>query len=483
MQVISEYAFARRIQIIRIYSDAARSGLTLQGRDSLLQLISDVESGRADFQVILVYDVSRWGRFQNVDEGAHYEFICRRAGVGVEYCADGFRNDGSIVSTLLKDVKRTMAAEHSRELSAKVSRAKLRLAQMGYFQGGATGFGLRRMLVDHDGNPKGILEFGQKKSLQEDRVVLTHGPDEEVQTVREIFRLYVDDQYSPSRIARHLNEKRALNGRGKPWSFENVDTVLRSERYIGNLDYNRSSAKLRSARGVNPERTWVRAPGVMAPLVDPAIFAAAQRRRVNGTHLSDIDLLNHLIAVWCVRGYLSCNKMQSVPGTPSPNTYRDRFGSVENAFRLLGYQRIRSYRYEKCSGLLQRLNAELVCRLVSAVESCGGSIRVEPDHLRIDQSISVSITLVPYTNRPGRRAGWWLFFDRVARSQLIFVVRMDSSNKEILDYHLFPFPTLCGPTFRFDDIIIAALRRYRLSALAEFFDACRERLNFKHAAE
>jgi hypothetical protein len=46
-------------------------------------LISDVQNVRADFNVILVYDVSRWGRFQDTDESAYYEFICKVAGIKV----------------------------------------------------------------------------------------------------------------------------------------------------------------------------------------------------------------------------------------------------------------------------------------------------------------------------------------------------------------------------------------------------------------
>jgi len=51
-------------------------------------LIADVESGAADFNVILVYDVSRWGRFQDADESAYYECICKRAGINFAYCAE-----------------------------------------------------------------------------------------------------------------------------------------------------------------------------------------------------------------------------------------------------------------------------------------------------------------------------------------------------------------------------------------------------------
>jgi len=93
-------------------------------------LIKDVETGNADFQIILVYDVSRWGRFQDADESAYYEYICRRAGIQVAYCAEQFENDGSPVSTIVKGVKRAMAGEYSRELSAKVVGADRKLTHL-----------------------------------------------------------------------------------------------------------------------------------------------------------------------------------------------------------------------------------------------------------------------------------------------------------------------------------------------------------------
>ncbi len=74
----------------------------------------------ADYHAILVYDISRWGRFQDADESAYYEYICRRADIQVQYCAEQFENDGSPVATIVKGVKRAMAGEYSRELSVKV---------------------------------------------------------------------------------------------------------------------------------------------------------------------------------------------------------------------------------------------------------------------------------------------------------------------------------------------------------------------------
>ena len=82
---IKEYADHRNMEIVRTYSDDGKSGLSIGGRASLKKLIADVEVGGADFNVILVYDVSRWGRFQDTDESAYYEYICRRAGIQVSY--------------------------------------------------------------------------------------------------------------------------------------------------------------------------------------------------------------------------------------------------------------------------------------------------------------------------------------------------------------------------------------------------------------
>lgn len=115
---IQEYAQRRGHEIIQTYADEGKSGLNIGGRAALQKLLEDVESGQAHFKALIVYDVSRWGRFQDPDEAASYELRCRRAGVVVHYCAEQFENDGSMGSSIIKNVKRAMAGEYSRELSA-----------------------------------------------------------------------------------------------------------------------------------------------------------------------------------------------------------------------------------------------------------------------------------------------------------------------------------------------------------------------------
>jgi DNA invertase Pin-like site-specific DNA recombinase len=124
---IAAYAQQQNLTIVRTYTDEGRSGLRIKNRAGLTELIDEVCSGHADFDHILVYDVSRWGRFQDIDESAHYEFLCKKNGIKVAYCAEQFDNDGSLLSSIVKNIKRVMAAEYSRELSVKVHAGQCRI--------------------------------------------------------------------------------------------------------------------------------------------------------------------------------------------------------------------------------------------------------------------------------------------------------------------------------------------------------------------
>ncbi|MGT2466421.1 recombinase family protein [Mesorhizobium atlanticum] len=173
---IADYAELMGYDIVATYEDAGRSGLNIERRPALRRLLADVESGQAAFETVVVYDVSRWGRFQNVDESASYEYRCQRAGVRIEYCAEQFANDGSVGSDVLKAIKRSMAAELSRMLSQKVFIGQTRVVRMGFRGGGHAGYGLRRVLVDAAGKPKAILKRREWKSLASDRVILCLDP-------------------------------------------------------------------------------------------------------------------------------------------------------------------------------------------------------------------------------------------------------------------------------------------------------------------
>lgn len=273
---IRDYARHNNIEIVRTYADEGKSGLNIDGRDGLQALLADVRAKNTDFELILVYDVSRWGRFQDADESAHYEYTCKQAGIQVIYVAEQFENDGSPVSTIVKGVKRAMAGEYSRELSAKVFAGECRLIELGYRQCGTAGFGLRRVLLDQSGQVKAELKRGEHKSLQTDRVVLRPGPEGEVRLVRQMYSWFVEEGVPEGDIAARLNAMGVMADSGRPWSRARVHEVLTNEKYIGNNVYNRISFKLKRERVVDPPEKLVRRDEAFPAIVESDMFYMAQ---------------------------------------------------------------------------------------------------------------------------------------------------------------------------------------------------------------
>ena len=196
MVVNQAYAIAHGMEVVRIYSDEGISGLRIEERAGLQRLMEDVRSGTADFDFVLVCDVSRWGRFQDTDQAAHYEFECRQQGIKVVYCAEPFENDDIPMTAVIKSIKRAMAAEYSRELGVKVFQAQCNLARRGFDLGGGASYGLKHLIVDKFGNCVGEVLRGQHKAISTDRVILAPGPRKEVKVVRLIFDRYVNHRES-----------------------------------------------------------------------------------------------------------------------------------------------------------------------------------------------------------------------------------------------------------------------------------------------
>lgn len=438
---IREYAARRNIEIVRTYADEGKSGLRIDGRQALQQLIADVQAGEADFQIILVYDVSRWGRFQDADESAYYEYICRRAGIQVTYCAEQFENDGSPVSTIVKGVKRAMAGEYSRELSAKVFAGQCRLIELGFRQGGPAGYGLRRVLIDQSGSVKGQLSRGEHKSLQTDRVILQPGPDAEVVVVNQIYRWFVDDGLFESEIAGRLNTKGVLTDLGRTWTRATVREVLSNEKYIGNNVYNRRSFKLKKVRVVNRPEMWIKKEGAFEGIVPPKLFYTAQGiLRERAHRFSNEELIEKLRRLFRQHGYLSGLIIDETDGMPSAAAYAHRFGGLIRAYRAVGFTPDRDYQYLEVNQFMRRLHPEIVGQTERMIADVGGAVMRDPatDLLSVNREFTVSLVLSRCNVLDDGRHRWKVRFDTSLAPDITVAVRLDETNQAPLDYYLLP---------------------------------------------
>lgn len=472
-EAIRQYALARDIEIVRTYTDAGKSGLKIEGRDALKKLIDDVQNGATDFEMVLVYDISRWGRFQDADESAYYEYICKRAGISVQYCAEQFENDGSPVSTIVKGVKRAMAGEYSRELSTKVFAGQGRLIEKGFRQGGPAGYGLRRTLVDENGVIKGTLARGEQKSIQTDRVILSPGPADEIDIVRKIYRAFVHDHQSESDIAANLNSEGLRSDLGRPWTRGTVHQMLINEKYVGDNVWNRQSFKLKKKRVRNEPVMWIRRRGAFEAIIERDLFEAAQSLiNARSFRMTDADMLESLKGILATKGLLSGITIDECDELPSSSAYRSRFGSLLRAYELVGYTPQRDYRYVAINSALRRLHPKILEDVIDGLSAEGN--RIDNDRsrgqLQINDEFSLSIVLARCTPTPGGTLRWKIRFDTSKRPDVTVVVRMDRSNTNAFDYYIFPRLDLVSERLKLAEYNELALDAYRFEDLAFFYE-------------
>jgi len=451
---IAAYAATHNLTIVRTYADHGESGLLLKNRSGLIELLNDVSSGRADFGYILVYDVSRWGRFQDIDESAHYEFICKQGGMKVVYCAEQFDNDGTLLSSIVKNLKRVMAAEYSKELSTKVQAGKRRLASLGFWQNAYPGFALLRELVDEQKQSKGILRRGDRKYLQTDHVRLRPGSSDEVAIVRWIFHQFVVKKMNGADIARALNGRGILNRHGRPWNNRFVLRILRNENYIGNIVYNQISRRLGQNAVKNPRHMWIRAEAALEPIISRSVFLRARKmmdeRRVD---IPEEEMLARLRAALKKHGELSTSIIDGTAGLPTTPTYRAHFGTLRKAYSLVGYVTKRNCDFIDFREHWVGEVAELKSKVVAALEGKG---HVVTDHstdcLLTDGKMGISFRVArwhPPEKNVSHSPRWYIERRRGhLPSGWVVAIRTAETRRTVLDYLLFSTSDFVKPIRR-----------------------------------
>ena len=442
---IQTYAESHGYVVVSTYADAGKSGVAIKHRKELRRLLHDVTSGRSQYKAILVYDVSRWGRFQDVDEAAHYEFLCKSAGIPVRYCAEQFDNDGSLSSSMMKALKRTMAAEYSRELGIKVSAGQRRLSLLGFRVVGTPGYGLRRMIVSPDGCRRLILKDGERKAIKTDRTILVPGPKREVDCIRTIFGL-ADLRKTPKEIARELNARHIRYSKGRPWDHRFVYRILKNEKYTGCNTYGKTTRKLCSrSRGVE-RHLWITNPDAFDSIVSRETFDRVQKlieRRATRPKRSDACLIQGMRRVLAREGKITQTLLKG-RGIFDHRTYYQRFGSVMRAYELAGYlPPPRTIKFINSQRQVRHLRNDLYARLKQLFSSHVRFINLPGQKFRevveIDGCLRIAVYLCRAADSTNAgEPGWLLRVRSLERYLPALICTMDQSFSKLLNFYVLP---------------------------------------------
>ncbi len=336
---VRPWAESRSGEIIHECMDPGKSGLTAEGRPGFQDLMENWVKKRNDFKYILCLDVSRWGRFQDLDLSAQYSAECRKYGKEVIYTKIGMPREDDPLYPVYIQFERLRAAEYSRELSDKVFRGCVKIAQQGYWAGGKPRYGFRRLLLNEARQPVQILQPGERKSIQNQRVTLAPGDEREVAVIRRLFHEFAEERRHEHAVAEGLNRDGILSPGGGAWDAAKVRDILTDERYAGTMIYNRTTQKLKTPTRRNPKDQWIRTPESFEPLIEPSVFAKTQQIFAERARFYTPEyMLEKLDSLFKMHGLVRSSLVRSAADMPSPSTYLKHFGSMDVAFQRLFHE-------------------------------------------------------------------------------------------------------------------------------------------------
>jgi len=389
---VQQWASENGVEIIHEFADRGKSGLTAEGRDGFNDMMENWVKGCQDFEFVLCLDVSRWGRFQDIDLSATYSAECKRHGKQVVYTTLGKPKPDDQLYQVYVQFERFRAAQYSKELSIKVFPGCIKIAKQGYWVGGKPPYALQRLLLDEKREPVQILSPGQRKSIQNQRVTLAKGDELQVATVQRIFREFTQTLRSMDEIAEGLNRDGIASPRGGTWNRSKIRRILMNEIYVGTLVYNKTTQKLKTPRRTNPKDKWIRTAGAFDPVVEQSAFNEARRIITEAAlRYTPEFMLKQLRRVLQEHKFLRPSFLVADAEAPSPSTYAKHFVSIDAA-----YQQV--FRFA-----LQQVKEEVESQLRDAIQD----VESHDDFLVVNGRFTVLIQ--PSVPVPHGYTQYWYF--------------------------------------------------------------------------
>ena len=298
---IEAYAIQNGYRIIRWYIDSGISGDATERRVEFLKMHKAATNGR-DFDVILCWDYSRFGRFDSIEAGRWIHPL-RQAGVKLVTVAEGIVDwdcfTGRIMNALHAEGKHSFLTD----LSRNVARSMAGIAKEGFLCGQAAPYGYDRMLLDETGAQRQRIRAGEKFSKARGwKTTMVPSDDAtKVSTVRWLFQTYADTDTGLRNVADQLNARGLPGPSGGPWYAASIKAILENRNYTGTFTWAKrregkyhsvSSGQVRerdrsevtlSPTGKphaidNPKEAWIVVEDAHEGIIDKALFERVQTK-------------------------------------------------------------------------------------------------------------------------------------------------------------------------------------------------------------
>ena len=256
-----EYTKRTGDNLIKLYADEGISGTKIKNRKEFQRMLADAEKGL--FDMVVVKDISRFAR-NTVD--------------------------------LLQNVRKLKA------LGIETQFLTANMTSMGNSEFVLTIFGA--LAQEESANTSKRVKFGKKLNAEKGRVPnIVYGYDKiigdyfhltinqaEAETIKQIYRWYLEEGYGTAKIANMLNESGLRTKRNCKWSQNAICRILTNELYTGKIINGKQEVSdfLTGQRRAKDEAEWCVVERPELRIIDDVSFAAVQeimRERNDAFHM------------------------------------------------------------------------------------------------------------------------------------------------------------------------------------------------------
>lgn len=260
---LTKFAEFQKMDIVREYCDAGKSGKNITGRPEFSQMLRDIADGRDGVDYILVFKLSRFGR--NAADVLNSLQYIQDFGVNLICVEDGIdssKDSGKLTITVLSAV-----AEIEREnILVQTMEGRKQKAREGKWNGG-------------------LAPFGYRLDSKTSTLVVEH---EEAEVVKIIYEKFVHDGMGADSICSYLNQRGYAKQKNREFELNYftrglIMRVLDNPVYIGKITYGKSTTE--RVKGTRDEYQRVQVEDYMVTdgkheaIIDEELWAAAQERR------------------------------------------------------------------------------------------------------------------------------------------------------------------------------------------------------------
>ena len=248
-EFFAEYTKRTGDTLVGLYADEGISGTKIKNRKEFLRMMTDAQHGL--FDLVVVKDISRFARntvdlLQNVRK-------LKSLGIETQFLTANMTSMGN--SEFVLTIFGALAQEESANTSKRVKFGKKMNAEKGR---------VPNIVYGYDKTIGDYFNLSINKA--------------EAETVRQIYKWYLDEGYGAAKIANMLNESGSKTKRNCKWSQNAICRILTNELYTGKIINGKQEVSdfLTGQRKAKDETEWFVVERPELRIIDDKFFETAQ---------------------------------------------------------------------------------------------------------------------------------------------------------------------------------------------------------------